>query len=85
MANVTIKTNITNTTDSQSTTLTASLVGVPNTGSTIISSRTFTSKTNCKFTKIPHISFEKTSNPESYSYSVKKNNNGSYSFTVNYL
>lgn len=85
MANVTIKTNITNTTDSASTNLTASLVGVPNTGSTIISNRTFAPKTNCKFTKIPHVSFEKTSNPNNYNYSVIKNANGSYSFTVNYF
>jgi len=85
MANVTIKTNITNTTDSASTTLTASLVGVPNTGSTIISNRTFTPKTNCKFTKVPHVSFEKTSSPNSYSYTVVENFDGSYSFTVNYF
>lgn len=85
MANVTINTNLTRVTDSQSTTTTVSLDGVPNTSSTIITSRTFTANTNCTFTKIPQISFEKTSNPESYNYSVKKNNNGSYSFTVNYL
>ena len=85
MANVTINTNLTRVTDDQSATTTISLDGVPNTSSTIITNRTFTVNTNCTFTKIPQISFEKTSNPESYSYSVKKNNNGSYSFTVNYL
>jgi hypothetical protein len=84
MANVTINTNITNITDSQSTTTSVSLDGVPNTSSTIITSRTFTPNTNCTFTKIPHISFTKTNNPEDYNYSVKKNGDGSYSFTVNY-
>jgi len=85
MANVTINTNLTRVTDSQSATTSISLDGVPSTSSTIITNRTFTANTSCTFTKIPQISFEKTSNPENYSYSVKKNNNGSYSFTVNYL
>jgi hypothetical protein len=85
MANVTINTNLTRVTDSQSTTTSISLDGVPNTSSTIITNRTFTANTNCTFTKVPQISFRKTNNPESYSYSVTKNTNGSYSFTVNYL
>ena len=84
MADVTINTNINNITDSQSTTTSVSLDGVPNTSSTIITSRTFTPNTNCTFTKIPHVSFIKTDNPENYNYSVVKNGNGSYSFTINY-
>ena len=84
MANVTIKTNINQVTDSQSTVLTASLDGVPNTSVTVVNRRTFTPKTNCKFTKIPHVSFVKTSDPNKYSYSVVKGNDGSYSFTVRY-
>ena len=79
-----IQTNITNVSDSQAGTA-AYLDGIPDTGSTIITNRTFTPNTNCKFTKIPHVSFEKTDNPDNYSYSVIKNQNGSYSFTVNYF
>lgn len=85
MANVTIQTNITNITDSQSTTTSVSLDGVPNTSFAVISGRKFTANTNYTFTSIPRISFDKTSNPNSYSYSLTKNNDGSYSFDVNYL
>lgn len=84
MANVTINTNISNVTDDQSSTLTVSLNGVPNTVSAIITDRKFTPNTNYSFTKIPHVSFVKTSNPNSYNYAVTKNVDGSYSFTVNY-
>ena len=85
MANVTIKTNISGVTDSASGTLSYALTSVPNTSSEIITNRTFTPNTNCSFTKPPHISFVKTKEPNRYSYSVVKNIDGSYSFTVNYL
>lgn len=85
MANVTINTSLTKVSDNQSVITSVSLDGIPNTSSTIITSRTFTPDSNSTFTKIPHVSFVKTSDPNSYSYSVVKNNNGSYSFTVNYL
>ena len=85
MANVTINTSLTKVNDSHSGVTSVSLDGVPNTSATIIANRTFTPDSNSTFTKIPHVSFVKTSNPNSYSYSVVKNNNGSYSFTVNYL
>jgi len=85
MANVTINTNLTQVTDSQSTKTSAVLDGVPNTSSVIIAGRTFTPNANCIFTKIPHVSFAKTSDPNRYSYSVVKNTDGSYSFTVNYF
>tara|TARA_R110000824_G_scaffold19621_10_gene75599 strand:+ start:298 stop:1353 length:1056 start_codon:yes stop_codon:yes gene_type:complete len=84
MANVTINTNISNVTDDQSSTFTASLNGVPNTVSAIITDRKFTPNTNYSFTKIPHVSFVKTSDPNSYNYTVTKNVDGSYSFTINY-
>tara|TARA_R100000234_G_C4995819_1_gene177866 strand:+ start:260 stop:1333 length:1074 start_codon:yes stop_codon:yes gene_type:complete len=85
MASVTINTNLTQVTDSQSTKTSAVLDGVPNTSSTIITNRTFTPNANCTFAKIPHVSFTKTSDPNRYSYSVVKNTDGSYSFTVNYF
>jgi hypothetical protein len=84
MANVTINTNITGVDDDQSSTLSASLDGVPNSVSTIITSRKFTPKTNYKFVAIPHVSFMKTSDPNRYNYSVIKGTDESYSFTVNY-
>ena len=85
MANVTINTSLTQVIDSQSTLTTVSLDGVPNTSVVLINNRTFTPKANCSFTKTPHVSFVKTSNPNNYSYIVKKNTNGSYSFEVHYL
>ena len=83
MANVTINTNINNVTDDQSG-RSVSLDGVPNTVSAIITDRKFTPNTNYSFIKIPHVSFFKTSDPNSYNYTVTKNVDGSYSFTVNY-
>ena len=84
MAEAIITTSINNATDSQSNTLAVSIDGVPNTVSTIITNRIFTPKTNYKFTKPPHISFTKTSNPNRYSYSSVNYNDGSYGFTVKY-
>jgi len=85
MANVTINTTLTNVTDSQPTTSSASLSGVPGTVSTLISGRTFTPQVDYTFKNIPSINFTKTSNPNNYSSTVLKNLDGSYSFTVKYL
>ena len=85
MASVTINTNLTQVTDSQSAVTSQSLDGVPNTSIAIVSERIFTPKTNCTFTKIPHVSFVKTSNPNRYHYSISKNYNGSYTISVFYL
>lgn len=84
MANVTIKSTGSNVIDNQSSTLSVSLDGVPNTVSTIITDRKITPTINYKFTKQPHVSFIKTSDPNRYSYSVVTNLDGSYSFTVKY-
>jgi hypothetical protein len=65
MANVTINTNLTNVTDSQSAT-SASLDGVPFTVGTIISSRIFTVSSNCTFTTEPYVDLSKTSDPTRY-------------------
>ena len=71
MADVTIKTNLSGVTDSASSTLAVSLDSlIPNTSNEIITSRTFTPNTNCSFTKPPHVSFVKTSEPNRYNYSV---------------
>tara|TARA_R100001082_G_scaffold60861_2_gene33847 strand:- start:8466 stop:9527 length:1062 start_codon:yes stop_codon:yes gene_type:complete len=85
MANVTIKTNLLNITDSQSSTTSVSLDGVPNTSSAIITSRKFTPNTDCVFSKVPVISFQKTSEPNNYNYTLAKDTvDNSYTFTVNY-
>jgi|TARA_B110000211_G_scaffold39038_2_gene39948 hypothetical protein len=84
MANATINTRMINVTDSQATTLVAALDGIPNTVSTIITDRTFTPSKNYKFTKLPHVSFIKTSDPNRYSYTTTLNTDGSYSFRVKY-
>lgn len=84
MANATINSTGSNVIDSQSSILSVSLDGVPNTVSTIIANRKITPSTNYKFTKQPHVSFAKTANPNRYSYSGVTNLDGSYSFTVKY-
>jgi hypothetical protein len=84
MANVTINSTGSNVIDSQSYISSVSLDGVPNTVSTIITGRKITPTTNYKFTKQPHVSFAKTSDPNRYNYTVVANLDGSYSFTVKY-
>ena len=60
MASLTIKTNLLNVTDSQSSTTSVSLDGAPFSTSDIITSRTFTSKANTSFTVKPYIDFTTT-------------------------
>ena len=84
MANVTIKTNLTNVTDNASTTTSASLDGVPFTTSTIISSRTFTVNSNCTFTTEPHVDLSNTSIPTDYSITITEVAGTSKTFTIKY-
>lgn len=84
MANVTIKTNLTNVADGASSTTSASLDGIPFTTSTIINSRVFTINTNHTFTVEPFIDLSGVSVPTDYSVTTTKVAGTSKTFTVKY-
>ena len=83
MASLTIKTNLLNVTDSQSSTTSVSLDGAPFSTSDIITSRTFTSKANTSFTVKPYIDFSNVSDKNAYK--VTKTVTSTYTtFTIQY-
>tara|TARA_R110002012_G_scaffold202163_1_gene371181 strand:+ start:4721 stop:5770 length:1050 start_codon:yes stop_codon:yes gene_type:complete len=84
MADIIIKTNLTNVTDGASSTTSASLDGVPFTTSTIINSRTFTVDANHTFSVEPFIDLSGVSTPSDYSVTTTKVANTSKTFTVKY-
>ena len=84
MANVTITTDLTNVTDSASTTTSVSLDGTPFTNVTIISSRTFTVKTGYTFVKEPQVDLSEVSDPNRYVVETTSVPNVSTTFTIVY-
>ena len=84
MADVTIQTNLTNVTDSDSSTTSVSLDGVPFTIGTIISSRTFTVQSNYGFTTEPYIDLSQTSDPTRYTVTTTEVIGTSKTFTIKY-
>ena len=85
MARVSIQTDLKNITDGASSTVSASLDGVPFTTSTIISSRVFTKASNTSYITEPYVSFNKTKTPSDYTYTRTQDNSaGTTTFTVKY-
>ena len=84
MANLTIKTNLTNVTDSASSTTSVSLDGTPFTTSTIITSRVFTVNTNHTFVTEPYIDLSGVSVPTDYIITTTEVVGTSKTFTIKY-
>ena len=84
MANLTIKTKLTNVTDNASTTTSVSLDGIPLTVDTIISSRTFTAGTNYTFTQTPYVDLSETQDPKAYIVTTTEVVGTSKTFTIKY-
>lgn len=84
MANLTIKTNLTNVTDGASSTTSVSLDGTPFTTSTVISSRVFTVNASHAFTTEPQIDLSGVSVPTDYTVTTSQVAGTSKTFTVKY-